>query len=109
MASRKGMIKTFQLAFNQAGFPILYHTTQFYSLRQNRPVTQYHLKKVVIDEETGRSQGVEIFSTYYQMYLIFFLRDLWDYINGRKLDTSNLYWEEYKKKNNVNIEDVIML
>jgi len=108
MASRKGMINTFQLAFNQAGYPILYHTTQFYSMRQHRPVTQYHLKWVVVDRETNRSQGVEIFNTYYQMWIIFFLRDLWDCINNRPIDTSNPYWEAYKKKHNIVIEDVML-
>ena len=108
MASRKGQIKTFQLAFSSIGKPILYHTTQFYHVRQNRVVTQYHIKKVIIDNETGRSSSEEIFNTYYQTYVIFFLRDLWDYVHGRPIDTSNEFWEEYKKKHNIIIEDVTL-
>lgn len=105
--SKVGSIRTFQRAFISIGKPIIYHTTQFYSPRQNRLITQYHIKKAVIDPETGRSSGEEIFNTYYQLYLIFFLRDLWDYVNGRPLDTSNVYWEKYKKEHGVKIEDVM--
>ena len=105
--SKVGSIRTFQRAFISIGQPIIYHTTQFYSPRQNRLITQYHIKKAVIDPETGRSSGEEIFNTYYQLYLIFFLRDLWDYVNGRPLDTSNVYWEKYKKEHGVKIEDVM--
>lgn len=108
MASRVGQIKTFQRAFSSIGFQILYHTTQFYSTRQNRAITQYHIKKVTFGDD-GRTGGVEIFNTYYQTYVIFFLRDLWDLLNGRPLDTSNEYWELYKKKHNIVIEDVMKL
>ena len=107
MAGRVGMIKTFQRALDSIGYPILYHTTQFYSTKQKRPVTQYHIKKVVIEEETGRAGGEEIFSTYYQMYVIFFLRDLWYVLNGKEIDTSNQIWEKYKKEHNVDVKGVI--
>ena len=109
MPSRVGQIKMFQRAFDSIGFPILYHTTQFYSTEQHRPVTQYHIKRVIIDSDTKRSSSEEIFSTYYQMYVILFLKDLWDYLNGRELDVSNEIWEEYKRKHDVVIEDVVQL
>lgn len=109
MASRVGQIKTFQRALDSIGFPIVYHTTQFYSVKQHRPVTQYHIKKVIIDEESQRAGSEEMFNTYYQMYVIFFLRDVWDYLHGRELDTSNQYWEDYKKNNNIVIEEVVNL
>lgn len=108
MPSRVGQIKLFQRAFDSIGHPFIYHTTQFYSMRQKRPVTQYHIKRVIIDAETQRSESEEVFNTYYQMYIIFFLRDMWDKLNGRPIDTSNSYWEDYKKTHNINIEDVIM-
>ena len=104
---RVGTIKTFQRAFLGIGKPIIYHTTQFYSPKQNRLITQYHIKKAVVDPETGRSNGEEIFNTYYQTYVIFFLRDLWYYVNGKPIDHSNQYWEEYKQEHNVKIEDVM--
>ena len=104
---RVGMIKTFQRALDSIGYPILYHTTQFYSIRQHRPVTQYHIKKVVVDEETGKSSGEEIFNSYYQLYVIFFLRDLWYYLNGEPEDKSNEVWEEYKLKHDIKIEEVV--
>lgn len=109
MAGRVGMIKTFQRALQSIDFPILYHTTQFFSVRQQRVITQYHIKKVVIDEETNRSNGVEMFNTYYQVYVIFFLRDVWDYLHNRPLDTSNEIWNAYKEKYNIVIEDVVKL
>ena len=109
MAGRVGMIKTFQRALDSIGFPILYHTTQFYSTKQSRPVTQYHIKKVIIDEDTKRAGSEEIFNTYYQVYVIFFLRDLWDYLNGRSIDDTNEIWNKYKQTHNVCIEDVISI
>ena len=107
MAGRVGIIKTFQRAFLSKGIPIIYHTTQFYSTRQKRLVTQYHLKKSITDPETGRTSGEEIFNTYYQLYIVFFLRDLWSYVNGKEIDTSNEIWESYKQKHDVRIEGVI--
>lgn len=107
MPSRVGQIKLFQRALDSIGHPILYHTTQFYSLTSHRPVTQYHIKKVVIDEEANRTSGEEIFSTYYQLYIIFFLRDLWYYYQGIPFDTSNKVWEEYKLANNIVIEELV--
>lgn len=104
---RVGMIKTFQRAFASIGMPILYHTTQFYSVKQHRPVTQYHIKLVKVEEGSERAGSEEVFSTYYQLYVIFFLRDLWDYVNGRPIDTGNEIWNVYKEKHNVKIEDVI--
>ena len=107
MAGRVGTIKTFQRALDSIGFPILYHTTQFYSMRQHRPVTQYHIKKVVVDEETGKTGSEEIFNSYYQLYIIFFLRDLWYVLNGKEIDKSNQIWEEYKERHDIKIEEVI--
>lgn len=107
MAGKVGIIKTFQRAFDSIGCPLLYHTTQFYSTRQKRPVTQYHIKRVTIDDETGKSSSEEIFNSYYQLYIIFFLRDLWYYINGKQIDTTNETWENYKRKHNIVIEEVM--
>ena len=107
MPSRVGQIKLFQRALDSIGYPVLYHTTQFYSTRQKRPVTQYHVKKVVMDDEKGRAGSEEIFSSYYQIYVIFFLRDIWYHLNGIPADSSNEIWEEYKAKHNVVIEDLV--
>ena len=109
MPSRVSQIKTFQRALDSIGFPIVYHTTQFYSVKQHRPVTQYHIKKVIFESDSDRTHNEEMFNTYYQMYVIFFLRDVWDYLHGRELDTSNQYWEDYKKNNNIVIEEVVKI
>jgi len=105
-SSRVGTIKLLQRALDSIGYPVLYHTTQFYSTRQKRPVTQYHIKKVVFEDD-DRSSSEELFNTYYQLYVIFFLRDLWDYLNGRPEDMSNEIWNEYKRKHNISVKDVV--
>lgn len=105
--SRVGMIKKFQRALGSINYPVVYHTTQFFNVREHRPITQYHIKKVIIDEEAKRSTSEEMFSTYYQQYVIFFLNDVWTLLNGRELDTSNVVWQEYKQTHNINVEELI--
>lgn len=76
------MIHKLQTALNTKGQNILYNTTQFYSAEQNRPITVYHIKKAVYDEEQQKMVNLELFKSCSQMQVVLFLKDLWEKINN---------------------------
>lgn len=102
--SNSVMIHKLQNAINNRGYKILYNKTQFYSEQQNRPVTQYSIKRIIDnpeDAETNnkkRRQYVELFKTTSQIQIVLFLRDFWYEINGWEIPKDNEMWEEAKRK-----------
>lgn len=96
MASNSTMIHKLQKALNLKGEKILYSTSQFYSDKQDRPVTMYILKKAVFDSEKGKNTTVELFKSTSQIQIVLFLRDLWYEINGMPIPTDNPQWEKLK-------------
>lgn len=108
MASNIKTIKKLQLAINMnCPFRILYTTNQFYSVDKQMPVTKYCLRKAELDYETHRSESVEIFSTYSQLQIILYLRDLWYTWLGKELPKDNEVWENIKIRDNISYEEVI--
>lgn len=108
MASNIKTIKALQLAINMnCPFRILYTTSQFYSVDKQMPVTKYCLRKADIDADAHRSSSVEIFSTYSQLQVILYLRDLWYTWNNIELPTDNTMWNAIKEKNHIDYEEVI--
>lgn len=85
-------------------FKILYTTNQFFSVSQQMPVTKYCLRKATLNYETNRSESEEIFSTYSQLQVIMFLRDLWYVWLGKELPTDNEIWENIKIKDNITLQ-----
>ena len=85
-------------------FRILYTTNQFYSVDKQMPVTKYCLRKAEIDYNTHRSESEEIFSTYSQLQIILYLRDLWYTWLGKDLPTDNELWENIKARNKITSE-----
>lgn len=105
MASNIKTIKKLQLAINMnCPFRILYTTNQFYSVTQQRPVTKYCLRKATINTDIDKSESVEIFSTYSQLQIILFLRDLWYTWLGKELPTDNELWESIKQRDNITLD-----
>lgn len=101
-------IHKLQTAINMTGhYKILYHTSQFYSVEQQRPVQKYHLKQARLNEITGKSESEEIFSTYSQMQIILYLRDYWYILNGLNVPHDNEIWEAVKEEHNIVYKDVI--
>lgn len=100
--SNSTMIHKLQTAINGKGYKLLYNKTQFYSDKQNRPVTQYTIKQVVEDDkDTGtnkRHHHIELFKTCSQIQVVLFLRDFWYEINGWEVPTDNTLWNEAKEK-----------
>lgn len=94
--SNSTMIKKLQTAINRKGGRILYSTSQFYSETENRPVTKYHIKRSIWDEEKQRNRNVELFSSCSQIQIVLFLRDLWYKMNDLPVPTDNEEWEKRK-------------
>lgn len=108
MASNIKTIKKLQLAINMnCPFRILYTTNQFYSVSKQMPVTKYCLRKATLDYDTNHSESVEIFSTYSQLQVILYLRDLWYTWLGKDLPTDNELWNGIKERDKINYKDVI--
>ena len=100
--SNSVMIHKLQTAINSKGYKLLYNTSQFYSDKQNRPVTQYVIRQVVSDD-TGttpikRNRHIELFKSCSQIQVVLFLRDFWFEINGWEVPTDNETWNEVKAK-----------
>lgn len=98
MPSNSTNIRKLQSALNRNGRKILYSTSQFYSMQQDRPITVYMLKEAVYNEETQRTHAVELFKSTSQIQILLFLRDLWYEMNGWEVPTDNPMWEDIKAK-----------
>ncbi len=102
MASNSTMIHKLQQAINGKGEKILYNTSQFYSADQNRPVTIYHVKKAVYDEEKAKTVNVELFKSTSQIQIVLYLRDYWFELNGWEIPQDNNVWNNIKEENGHN-------
>lgn len=98
MASNSILIHKLQQALNTKGCKILYSTSQFYSDYQNRPITIYHIKQAIYDENTGKNTSVELYKSASQIRIVLFLRDLWYEVNGWEIPTDNVVWNEFKSE-----------
>lgn len=98
MASNSVCIHKLQQAINGKGEKILYSTSQFYSTKQDRPVTIYHIKKAVYDEIKDKTVQIELFKSTSQIQIVLFLRDMWYEINGWEVPRDNETWNEIKDK-----------
>lgn len=88
-----------QRALNDKDQRILYSTSQFYSAEQKRAITKHTIKQALEkDEETGKYNTITLFSSYSQLQIVLFLRDLWFQANGWELPTDNPVWEGIKKE-----------
>lgn len=93
------LIKKLQKAINSRGEKILYNTSQWYSDKQQRPITVYHIKKSVWDEEKQKSRNIELFKAYSTIQVLLFLRDYWYQMNNIPIPEDNEVWNEIKSKN----------
>ena len=99
MQSNSVLIHKLQTAINSKGCKILYNKTQFYSDKQDRPVTQYTIRQV-FDDPKGkkRAQSIELFKSCSQIQVVLFLRDVWYGLNGWEIPTDNEEWNKAKQK-----------
>ena len=76
----------------------MYSTSQFYSVKQDRPITTYQIRQAIVDEETKKSKSVELFKSTSQLQILLFLRDLWYEVNGWEVPTDNEMWNKAKER-----------
>ena len=76
----------------------MYSTSQFYSVKQDRPITTYQVRQAIVDEETKKSKSVELFKSTSQLQILLFLRDLWYEVNGWEVPTDNEMWNKAKER-----------
>lgn len=96
-AANSTMIRKLQQAINSKGDKILYHTKQFYSQKQDRPVTIYCVDRAYYDKTSGRTHSTEIFSSTSQIQIVLFLRDIWYEMNGKEPPQNNEIWNRAKE------------
>lgn len=96
-ASNSTMIHKLQQAINSRGERLLYSTSQFYSEDQQRPITQYHIKKAIWDEFKKRNRNVELFRSTSQIQIVLYLRDYWFRLNNWELPVDNMTWNKVRE------------
>jgi len=92
------LIHKLQQAINSKGDKILYATSQFFSEKENRPVTVYHIKKAFYDIDKQRNKTIELYKSSSQIRILLFLRDYLYKLEGKELPTDNEEWNEIRKK-----------
>lgn len=95
--SNSVMIHKLQRAINAKGEKILVNKNQFYSEKQDRPITIYTVKKAVYDQNKGKSINVELFSSTSEIQIVLFLRDYWYQLNGIEIPADNEEWNKAKE------------
>lgn len=87
--SNLDMIHKLQVALNSKGMRILCNRSQFYSEQQQRPVTIYKVSQSIPDEQSGKNQHIELFSSASQIQVVLFMRNFWYLINGMQIPPTN--------------------
>lgn len=95
----KKTLFTLQSAINRhSEAKVLVTTNQWYSDKENKPVTVYHIKRRTLDKVKNKESVEEIFKTYSLIQAILFLRDYWYLENNWEPPTDNEMWNEVKSK-----------
>lgn len=66
-------------------FKVTVNKNQFYSAEKHKPITIYSVKLVIPNEAKGKPDYVEAFKTGVQLFLVFFMRNLWFTLIGREI------------------------
>jgi len=85
--SNLDMMYKLQFALNAKNMRIIVARSQFFSEKQNRPVTVYKISQSRAGET--KSQHIELFSTASQIQVVLFLRNLWYAFNGNPIPPTN--------------------
>lgn len=96
MASNTTLIKKLQHAINDKGERLLYHTSQWYSEDEQRPITRYSIQQAVWDEDKGKFVNKLLFSASSQIQILLYLRDYWYNLNGWEIPNNNKIWNKIK-------------
>ena len=101
-------IKTLQMGINSKGHRLLYNRKQWYSDKQQRPINIYTVSREVWNEDRGKYDNVQLFSTYSQVQLVKYLRDYWYAINDMPIpdEEEDTQWKEIKEKEGITFDDI---
>jgi hypothetical protein len=89
------------------GLKIVYNQNQFYSEEKRKPVTIHSIKFVEYDWEKDKNVYTEAYKSGTQLFIVFFLRNLWYTLNGKEIPVTQFpqferewanFIEEYKKE-----------
>ena len=80
----KESISKLQKGINGTGaLTVMYNQNQFYSEERHRPVTMHSVKFVTIEDD--KHKYTEVFKTGTQLFVVFFLRNIWFMLNDREV------------------------
>jgi len=90
----RNLASTLQKGLNYHGQNITIYTTQHIMPGHGHSViNQYHIKRGYLREGSKYYKYEELFASYKLVEIVYFLRDLWNEVNGLPLDED----EEWKK------------
>lgn len=92
------MINKLQKAINSKNGRIIINHTQFYSEQSKRAIGMYTIKQAYWNEDKGRTESYELYSSYSQLQTVLFLRDYWYNMNHWKIPDDNEEWVAMRNK-----------
>ena len=66
-------------------FKVTVNKSQFYSAEKRKPINIYSVKFVIPNEAKGKPDYVEVYKTGMQLFLVFFMRNLWFTLMKREI------------------------
>lgn len=92
-------IKKLQLGIKvNHGVVLTTSRNEWYSKRMDMTINDYIIKQLVKNEETGKTQYVEIFKSTSKIQQVLFLRDFFYWLEGREIPCDNEMWNEKRRK-----------
>lgn len=98
MASKyMGLAKKLQTAIkHKFGINLLLNTTQWHHKDKDICINVYTVKQSVWNKEKNKQITTDLYTTYSQIQLVLYLRDMWYELNGWEVPTDNETWENIK-------------
>lgn len=78
------------------GVKLLINTNQWYHKDKDMFISVYTVKQSVWDDEKNKAITTDLYTTYSQIQLVLYLRDMWYELNGWEVPTDNEVWENIK-------------
>lgn len=94
----KDSIRKLQTGINNRdfGFKLVYNQNQFYSPEKHKPITIHSVKMVKENELKAKKEYTEIFKSGTQLFVVFFLRNLWYVLNDKEIPQTQ--FPEFERK-----------
>lgn len=82
----KESIFKLQTGINKTGaIKVVYNQNQFYSEEKRKPITIHSIKFVTWDPDKEKNVYTEVFKSGTQLFVVFFLRNVWFLLCGREI------------------------